>query len=490
MKQLFLTAIVTMIFLLNAGAQTWNCGYPNETDVTATIINDTLVVSGIGNMKSFEYNQSAPWRYNNFKVLKIQEGVTSIGSRSFQYCYKIEKVSIANSVVAIGESAFESSFEYSANLSVAIPKNVETIGLYAFLQADVFGFLVDEENPSYSSIDGIIYNKAKTNLHISPHRKSGTVIIPNTVTKIEEYAFAYSPFLSEAILGNNVEYIGESAFVSNTALTSITFPGSLKTIDRDAFSHCLALRYVTFGGNITSLGRNVFEKTAWLNNRPDGAIYVDKVLCKYKSSQSNVNLEIQEGTVSIAPYALENSTGLNSVVIPNSVTTIGECAFMGCDGLRTVSIGNKTAKIGDYAFWHCNSLVSVTCLNKTPPQAAPTYNHQYVFRDVNLSNVKLYVPAESIETYRTADIWKMFGLIEAASASSVNTPNSLPLVIYPTVTTGTVFIENPTKSVITVHNNSGVLLISSTEESIDLYQYPQGVYFVKIKNYTQKIIKK
>ncbi len=90
------------------------------------------------------------------------------------------------------------------------------------------------------------------------------------------------------------------------------------------------------------------------------------------------------------------------MTIGNSVTSIGSYAFAGCTGLTSVTIGNSVTSIGNGAFQYCNGLTSITCEAITPPTLG-----SYVFSSVDKS-IPLYVPAESVEAYQTADQWKDF----------------------------------------------------------------------------------
>jgi hypothetical protein len=141
---------------------------------------------------------------------------------------------------------------------------------------------------------------------------------------------------------------------------------------------------------------------------------VDKTLSTYS---------IKEGTKWIGHDAFRDCTSLTSITIPNSVTSIGEGAFSGCSSLSSITIPNSVTSIGNYAFYDCssltsvtigdsvtrlgheifhkcNSLTSITCEATTPPTLG-SYN--------NLSNVTaVYVPAESVDLYKTATNWSYY----------------------------------------------------------------------------------
>ena len=93
--------------------------------------------------------------------------------------------------------------------------------------------------------------------------------------------------------------------------------------------------------------------------------------------------------------------GCKNTIIPNNVTCIGSYAFYGCSGLTSVTIPESVTSIGDEAFEECNSLTSVTALNPTPVAIT-----NYVFS--NRKNATLYVPKGSKSAYKAADFWGQF----------------------------------------------------------------------------------
>ena len=186
-----------------------------------------------------------------------------------------------------------------------------------------------------------------------------SVTIPNSVTSIGVLAFMDCSGLTSVTIPNSVTSIGFRAFSGCSGLTSVTIPNSVTSIGVLAFMDCNGLTSVTIPNSVTSIGERAFYGTAWYNNQPDGLVYAGKVAYKYKGTMpNNTSIIINDGTHGIAVCAFESCSGLASVTIPNSVTSIGDYAFDNCSGLTSVTIGNSITSIGVDAFsgtaWYNN----------------------------------------------------------------------------------------------------------------------------------------
>ena len=201
-------------------------------------------------------------------------------------------------ITSIGDSAFASCDSVT---SVVIPDSVTSIGEYAF---------------GFSSLT--------------------SVTIGNGVTSIGNYAFANCSSLTSVTIGNSVTSIGNYAFEGCSNLTSITIPDSVTTIGNYAFEDCYSLTSVTIGNGVTSIGNNAF-----------GWCY------------SLTSVTIGNGVTSIGEYAFEDCRSLTSITIPDSVTSIGNYAFEDCSSLTSITIPDGVTSIGDRAFYGCSNLTSV-----------------------------------------------------------------------------------------------------------------------------------
>ncbi len=209
----------------------------------------------------------------------------------------------------------------------------------------LLSLLVLYANADPVEIDGIYYNlisKAKlAEVTSSPKEYSGSIVIPSTVTyEGVEYS---------------VSSIGEYAFAFGSNLTSVTIPNSVTSIGKYAFERCSGLTSV-----------NISDIVAWCNISFGEIESSNPLSCAhhlYLNGEEIKDLVIPNSLTSIGDYTFSGCSGLTSVIIPNSVTTIGNFAFYGCSGLTSVSIPNSVTCIDDYAFSGCTGLTSITIPN-------------------------------------------------------------------------------------------------------------------------------
>ena len=330
-----------------------------------------LTIKGKGEMWNYEQFK-APWgKY--IETVTIEEGVTSIGDNAF-YCPDLTSISIPNSVSKIGGASFEfcrnlhfiqfgkglieigwnafygcssidsvvlpdnlqiikSAAFYDCPLtSITIPRNVTEIDDAAFYSDTFTAFDVVEENTTFTSIDGVLYNKEETKLLQYPKGKQGAFTIPYGIKSIEERAFIDRNGLDSIVIPNSVSEIGSSAFLGCSELSSVKISDSLINIGWNLFSGC--------------------KKLPIIDNIRMADTYI---------------VEVTDMT-------------LSSYTIPAATKWIHYDVFI-----------------------ECNNLDTLTCLAIIPPKAE--------FPDRIYNSVPLYVPAESVEAYRTKDGWKEFANI-------------------------------------------------------------------------------
>lgn len=160
------------------------------------------------------------------------------------------------------------------------------------------------------------------------------VVIPDGIIEIGEKCFD-SLKVKTVVIPDSVTSIGASAFYNCTNLESITIPDNVTSIGNRAFCECKSLESVIVGDSISNVGDYAFEGTPFYNNPilwNDDVLYIGKALIVAKESLSGA-YTIKDGTKCISANAFAKCKGLRKIVIPESVTKIGSCAF-GVIGLR------------------------------------------------------------------------------------------------------------------------------------------------------------
>ena len=188
-----------------------------------------------------------------------------------------------------------------------------------------------------------------------------SVILGSGVTSIGEGTFRDCSSLTSVTIGNSVTSIDYWAFYGCRNLTSVTIPDSVTSIGREAFLDCTNLTSVTIPDSVTNIGDRAFSGTALYDdpsNWESGVLYLGRHLIKANETTQG-KYSVKPGTLTIAGRAFNYCTGLTSVTIPDSVTSIGYGAFSCCDGLTSVTIPDSVTSIGNSAFFDCESLSEV-----------------------------------------------------------------------------------------------------------------------------------
>jgi hypothetical protein len=192
-----------------------------------------------------------------------------------------------------------------------------------------------------------------------------SITILSGVTSIGTNAFYNCTSLASIAIPSSVTGIGENAFYHCTSLASITIPSGVTNIGANAFYNCTSLASITIPSSVTRIGAEAFSGTAWYNNQANGMVYAGKVLYLYKGTMpANTTIgNILPDTVAVSDSTFSGCTGLTSITIPSSVTSIGSGAFSGCTGLTAITIPSDVTSIGSFAFSGCTGLTGITIPN-------------------------------------------------------------------------------------------------------------------------------
>ena len=371
--------------------------------------------------------------------IMIPDSVTSIGAYALYDCSNLTSITIPDSATSIGEYAF---FACSNLTSITIPDSVTSIGEYAF--------------SACSSLTDIIIPDSVTSIGeyaFSACSSLTDIIIPDSVTNIGEYAFYDCSNLASVVIGNSVTNIGIYTFQDCSSLTSITIPDSVKSIGNEAFSGCSSMTSITIPDSVRSIGGGAFSGCSSMTSItiPDSVrsigggafsgcssltdIHIDSIESwltinyGYNSSHPNylssschlyiggtelTSIVIPETVTNIGQYAFYHCSNLTSIEIPDSVTSIGNNAFYDCSNLTGIAIPDSVTSIGNNAFYSCSSLIDVTIGNSV------TDIGECAFRDCsNLTSVTIGNSVTYIRYRAFGDCIRLTSIVIPDSVTSI-----------------------------------------------------------------------
>lgn len=393
--------------------------YSGTVNIPSTVTHDgiTYPVTTIG--------ENAFRGCNTLTSVIIPNSVTTIEEEAFFYCRSLKNVTIGNSVSFIGEEAFEGCsgltditlpnslvhIDYGAFgkcsglTSLTIPNSVKTIREAAFEGCTgLTGELIIPNSVTHLGEAAFIDCSGLTSVTIlGPITRindelfmdcSGltSVTLPNTITCIGDASFEGCRSLTNLTIPNSVDSIIYSAFMDCTGLTEIAIPNSVSYIGKHIFYGCTDLKSVTIGNSVAEILENAFGGCTSLTSivvADDNPVF---------DSRDNCNGIIETATNKLI-------VGCKNTIIPNTVITIGEAAFGEISSMTSITIPSSVTHLESWAFDACSGLTSVICKAATPP----TMGNVYVFTYYDIPT--LYVPAASLQAYKTTNYWNKFSRI-------------------------------------------------------------------------------
>lgn len=433
----------------------------------------------------------------NLQSINIPSGVTYIEDKTFAGCNSLPVINgiryadtyllattdktqsnytISEGTKWIAEEAFK---DCSAATSITLPSSILSIGTSAFRGCTSLTSVTIENNPRYTSVDGILYTAALDTILCYPSgREEEDIVIPDHVTVVAAGAYAdnthikslqvpenvtkivstaftgcdsltkltiaspsivetnydryigngfFSIFgsqvsgttLAECIIESPVSAIGKACFEYCGNLRKVTLPEGLKRIEEDAFLYCSKLREINLPESMKSIGTEAFMGCSELSNihLSDSLTSLGTYAFYGCSSLTNVHIPSSLTTLSNSVF---RGAGLRYIHIPSNITTIEPGAFMACKQLQGVRLSEGLQSMAYGTFYACTDLKYIICEAQTPPSC-----NSECFKDVNYA-IPLYVPADSISAYQAAETWSNFTNIQGiAYADMVETSEEL-----------------------------------------------------------------
>jgi len=297
----------------------------------------------------------------NLKTLTISDGVTSIGANAFYNCTNLTLLTITEGVISIGNGAFQ-----QAGIStLTIPASVKTIGSDAFSNCPKLQTLTISDNDktigenafvSCTSLNNVIFTTAvnSTKIHFRAFASctSLALTIQNGIIYDQQFNFYYD--LKGLTLGNDVVFSGDNNFIGCTLLKKLTLGSNLTSIPANAFQKCHQLEEVIIPNLVTDIGNDAFADCIGLINLTIGAKVKFIGINAFGDCNNLNNLrigdevtEIRGGAfqncselIEIRGGAFQNCSELAEVIIPESVTYIGDNAFKNCKSGLTIIVDN------------------------------------------------------------------------------------------------------------------------------------------------------
>lgn len=413
-----------------------------------------LTISGTGAMPNYTSDNRPKWEEHKDYILEvvIKDGVTSVGDRAF-YDYKnLSEVGFPPSLKTIGKSAFyfckqlqnvdlsgtalkkmgEGAFWACRQLQkvdlsgTALP----TIPFRAFYFCDALTEVILPTG--LQSIEGGAFQDcvALAKLHV-PGSKKEVDLPSEKLISIGDSAFQYCEALPEIVFPGSVETVGDKAFMECKGLQKVDMSGSgIWQLGKQVFEKCVALETVTWKEGITTVPERAFSGCKNLKTVTNftGAKIIEHAAF-WNCSFLDLSLPASIEQIDLAAFC---QCGFKEINLPAGLKKLGEGAFMNCynsalKGLEnctqltvipkeafsgvgkyvtgwTLEIPANITKIEYGAFNNCNGLNTVKCHATTPPELG---NIAFVNNNRSGSSVKLFVPAASLEAYKTSS-WRTY----------------------------------------------------------------------------------
>ncbi len=342
-------------------------------------------------------------------------GLEIIDESAFANCAKLLRTGFYEGLKEIGSYAFYGCTRLAVTELTAaylVPDTVTHIGTYAFNESGVYNYADDY---------GIVYANhwvvGYTNIAYP------SVVLNEEIIGISDYAF-YNCISMESATGmSSARYIGRGAFFGCITLTMATLNTNLREIKEYTFCGCISLSRVTFPSRLVSIGKAAFYQCSWLTELDffdtnlvsigDYAFYKDYNLSDIRFSETLTDIG-NYAFYNCSVEAENESFGLVTVDLPDSLKNIGYCAFANCKKLANVNFGKGLENIGMHAFKACESLRKINL-----PDTIKTIGNYAFYKCAGVTEISLGNGVKTIGDYAFYGLEKITRLQVPSSVTSI-----------------------------------------------------------------------
>lgn len=408
----------------------------------------------------------------SFEELQYFTGLSEIPDNAFNGCTNLQSILFPEGLTRIGASAF---YNCSSLTSITLPSSLTSTGNDSFRNCTGLTAVHISDFDAFCRISFGFYAPLfyAHRLYLNGEEVTGEIVFPDGITSVSNAIFEGCTGITSVVIPEVVTHVGQAALRSCPNLTSVTLPSTVKTIATDAFRDNANLSSINLPEGLTSIGENAFNGCSGLTSIaiPSSVTSIGNAFWNctgltkaiYSSIEHLCSISFASGSGNPLLFAHHLYIGeqeITDLVIPSTVTSIGNSAFNGGSGITSVTLHSGVTSIGDYAFDNNWNLTTVIAYMATPP----AINEQNF---VNRANATLTVPYGSKAAYEAADYWKEFGtIVEMMTPATGITLNKTSLILttagQTSTLTATVTPNDATdKSVTWTSSNPDVATVSS-----------------------------
>lgn len=405
-----------------------NCGAEADgSNVTWVLTTDgTMILSGTGAVAGYGYDK-APWYdyreqilglevqkgitsvsgfcdCGNLREVSLPEGLISIDKYAFDRCVQIQEIRLPKTLKTLGDYALASC---EGLTEIELPEGLETIGTAALgynnftslvIPASVteMGYNACRKNQQLEEVE-IKANVPLLNLTFGDCSKLRRVVISGSVQKLSN-TFQACCALEEVLVTGSLETIDGDSFHYLNSLERVQIASGLKTINEKAFIRCGSLTTVSLPDGVTSIGESAFQDCGNLTtiNLPDSITTIG--MYAFYGTKLTGPLNIPRSLVSLGESAFSGCGGITgTLVFPETLEYISTDAFIDCVGLEEVVLPKGVVSIGDYAFKNCAGIRRLWFTNSVKSVGANAF--------VGLSSLEVLYFSGTASDWNTGIAW-------------------------------------------------------------------------------------